>query len=266
MAEHATAERVFTGADGTALAATVRAGQGPPIVLVHGAIADATGWRSVVEAIVLPNPVIVVNRRGRPPSGPLGTDYTLRTEVEDLHAVLDALGEPCVLFGHSYGGLIALEVARSRTDLRALVLYEPSVGPFGADRFADLVSASRRGDLVEVLRTVTLDISGLSQTEVAPMLAAEQWPSVRPLVAAVVEEIAAINGHEAVLTDWAGVSVPSTLVVGALNEGSPPFGTDFAILTGVMPAARVVRLAGQGHLAHVTAPHLLASVIAEAVE
>ncbi|MCX4090802.1 alpha/beta fold hydrolase [Nocardia sp. alder85J] len=38
----------------------------------------------------------------------------MRTEIDDLHHVLDILGGGVTLFGWSYGGLIALEAATER--------------------------------------------------------------------------------------------------------------------------------------------------------
>ena len=108
----------------------MRDGAGPPLVLVPGVMADAESWRPVVDNIHLPNPVIVVNRRGRAPSGPLGPHYSVRTEVDDLNQILDALGADAHLFGWSYGALIAVEAATERYDLRSLTLYEPVTLPF----------------------------------------------------------------------------------------------------------------------------------------
>jgi hypothetical protein len=52
--------------------------------------------------------VHAIDRRGRGPSGRQGPDYSIDREVEDAIAVLDATGS-AVVFGHSYGGLVALE-------------------------------------------------------------------------------------------------------------------------------------------------------------
>src|SRR5216117_3738462 len=94
---------------GTTLTALVRDGAGTPLVIVPGVMANAESWLPVVEHIHLPNPVVVVNRRGRAPSGPLGQYYSVRTEVDDLNQIIDDLGADAHLFGWSYGGLIAVE-------------------------------------------------------------------------------------------------------------------------------------------------------------
>jgi len=104
--------------DGTTLIAERRDGDGAPLVIVPGVMSDAQTWRAVVDALPLPNPVLVLNRRGRLPSGPLGVGYSVRTEIDDLHHVLDVIDEDVELFGWSYGGLIALEAATERQGLR----------------------------------------------------------------------------------------------------------------------------------------------------
>jgi pimeloyl-ACP methyl ester carboxylesterase len=66
------------------------------------------------------------------PDGP----YTLEREVSALVRMFESLPEPAFVFGHSYGGLVAMEAAlRAPSRIRAMVLYEPVV----------VVLASRHG-------------------------------------------------------------------------------------------------------------------------
>ncbi|WP_433871372.1 alpha/beta fold hydrolase [Saccharopolyspora sp. CA-218241] len=255
----------FERPDGIELVARTRPGEGTPLVLVHGALADADAWQQVVDAIELPNPVVVVNRRGRAPSGPFGDGYSLRTEIDDLHHVLDSLGEPAVLFGHSYGGLIAQEAATERGDVRALVLYEPVVRPFGPESMAPMREAVRRGDLDAALEIVNVDIARVPAAEVAELRASELWAVLRPLAAAAAEELAVINDHEPGFERYAALDVATTLILGDRNDGVPPYGTVFDSVAAAMPRAKVVRLVDQGHLAHVEGPEALAAEISTAV-
>ncbi|MCZ9337289.1 alpha/beta hydrolase, partial [Streptomyces sp. TRM76130] len=52
-------------------------------------MADAAAWQPVVDALDVAGPVYVLNRRGRKPSGALGPDYSMRTEIDDLDCVLE---------------------------------------------------------------------------------------------------------------------------------------------------------------------------------
>jgi pimeloyl-ACP methyl ester carboxylesterase len=74
--------------------------------------------------------VHTIQRRGRPGSGPLGDQYGIATECDDVAAVRAATGARYV-FGHSYSGLIALEAARRDPGIAKLALYEPGVSVQG---------------------------------------------------------------------------------------------------------------------------------------
>ncbi|WP_021594127.1 alpha/beta fold hydrolase [Actinomadura welshii] len=252
--------------DGTVLAAEVRDGDGPPLVLLPGVMADAVGWRPVVEHIDLPNRVIVLNRRGRAPSGPLGPGYSVRTEVDDLRHVLDALGEDVHLFGWSYGALIALEAAAGRTDLRSLVLYEPVAHPFAPEAVGPLREAVDQGDLDRALEVVNLLVSGFTPGYVAELRASPAWGVLRPLAEPSAGELAAINDHRPAMDAYAALDVPVTLLLGEDNEGKVPYGTAFAQFARAMPQAQIVRIPGQGHLAHAQAPRSLAHHIRDALK
>jgi pimeloyl-ACP methyl ester carboxylesterase len=75
--------------------------------------------------------VTIVERRGRGRSGPQGGRYQIEREVEDLRAVCDAVGARMV-FGHSYGGLVALMAARHSADFERVAVYEPGVSINGS--------------------------------------------------------------------------------------------------------------------------------------
>jgi pimeloyl-ACP methyl ester carboxylesterase len=250
---------------GATLTALMRDGAGAPLVLVPGVMADAESWRAVVDHIHLPNPVIVVNRRGRAPSGPLGPYYSVRTEVDDLNLLLDDLGTDAHLFGWSYGGLIAVETATERYDLRSLTLYEPITLPFATEHIAPLREAVARGDLDRAVEIVNRDISGFPASYVEELRRSPAWASLVPLAAPLAEELAALNAHSPALGRYPGLDMPVTLMVGERTEGGFPYGKPFALFASALPQARTIRLANQGHLAHVHAPDLLGKHITDAV-
>ncbi|MBB4905630.1 alpha/beta fold hydrolase [Actinophytocola algeriensis] len=250
---------------GTTLTALVRDGAGTPLVVLPGVMADAESWLPVVEHITLPNPVIVINRRGRTPSGPLGPHYSVRTEIDDLHRILDDLGTDTHLFGWSYGGLIAVEAATERYDLRSLTLYEPVATPFAAEHVAPLRDATARGDLDRAVEIVNRDVSGFSAEYVENLRRTPVWPALVRLAAPLAEELAAVNDHSPALGRYPGLDLPVTLLVGELSEGRLPYGKPHAMFAGALPQAKVQRITGQGHLAHAQAPDLLGKQITDAV-
>lgn len=109
--------------DGTAIG-YFRIGQGPPIVLLHGAGQSSENFRALARDLSDSFTVYVPDRRGRGRSGPYGKFHGLKTEIEDLSAMLDA-SEAHNVFGLSAGAVIAIETALVRADIYKLALYEP---------------------------------------------------------------------------------------------------------------------------------------------
>ena len=118
-----------TSSDGTRIAFW-RSGEGPALLLVHGATSDHNTWRFVLPALEKRFTVYAMDRRGRGGSGD-SPAYDLQREAEDVAAVVSAIDGPVSVFGHSFGGLCALEAALT-IDMASLVLYE-CVGTRGAD-------------------------------------------------------------------------------------------------------------------------------------
>ena len=83
------------------LVGLTRPGAGVPVVLLHGAMADAHEWRDVVDAVAPRRPALVPNRRGRRPSGDLPKNYFVETEVADLLGWLALQDGPVDLVGHA---------------------------------------------------------------------------------------------------------------------------------------------------------------------
>src|SRR5207253_10380171 len=111
--------------DGTRIA-FARSGDGPPLVLVHGTTADHTRWAPILGELEARFTVHAMDRRGRGGSGD-AQDYSLEKEFDDIVAVVDSIGEPVHLLGHSYGALCSLEASLLTKNIRKLVLYEPPI-------------------------------------------------------------------------------------------------------------------------------------------
>jgi len=257
---------------GVRLALTCRAGSGRPLLIVPGVMADAASWQPVVDALDVAGPVYVLNRRGRTPSGELGPDYSMRTETDDVDHVLDAIvaaegAEHGVdVFGWSFGGLVALEAAvRGTGSIRSLTLYEPVVRPFGRQALDALRRADAAEDLDRAVEIVNRDVSGFSDEYVRRLRGSDVWELLKPLAAPLARELTALDEHPADLRAFGELELPVTLLLGAENEGVPPYGEVFARIASALPRARVVVMPGQGHLAHAQDPKGLARHIGQAL-
>ena len=101
-------------------------GHGPGLVMLHGAMESAQSHMQLAEALADAFTIYLPDRRGRGLSGPAGAGYSMRTEVDDLSALLAATGAQNI-FGVSAGGLICLQAALSLPTIRKVALYEPAL-------------------------------------------------------------------------------------------------------------------------------------------
>jgi pimeloyl-ACP methyl ester carboxylesterase len=114
-----------SSADGTAIG-YLRVGRGPAVVILHGSNESARSHTQLALGLAEGFTVYLPDRRGRGGSGPHRAGHGLRTEVEDLQAIL-AEARADQVFSVSIGGLIALEAARVGPGIRQLALYEPAI-------------------------------------------------------------------------------------------------------------------------------------------
>jgi pimeloyl-ACP methyl ester carboxylesterase len=108
-------------------------GAGDGVIVIGGSLSTSRDYLPFAAALARFFPVHVIERRGRGGSGPQGPDYGIHKELQDLLAVQAATGAAAV-FGHSYGGLIALEAARQSAAFSDVVVYEPGVSIGGSVR------------------------------------------------------------------------------------------------------------------------------------
>ena len=106
-------------------------GSGPAVIVIPGALSMAVDYAAFAHALAERFTVHTIERRGRGLSSPQGDDYSIVKECEDVLALQQQTGAP-LLVGHSFGGLVALEVARSNPALTKIAVYEPGVSIDGS--------------------------------------------------------------------------------------------------------------------------------------
>ena len=90
------------------------AGEGPPMVLLHGAGDNALDWRWVMPALATTHRVYAPDLPGSPDSARPPADYSPAFFGRFVAGFLDALGiERAAMVGNSLGGLVALRLALS---------------------------------------------------------------------------------------------------------------------------------------------------------
>jgi pimeloyl-ACP methyl ester carboxylesterase len=116
--------------DGTTIS-YLSLGSGSSVIVIPGALSIAVGYAAFGRALAEHFTVHTIERRGRGASGPQGDAYSMVKECEDVLALQQRTGAT-FLVGHSFGGLIALEVARNNPSLSKIAVYEPGVSIDGS--------------------------------------------------------------------------------------------------------------------------------------
>src|SRR5690349_7052757 len=92
----------------------------PNIVLVHGAWADGSSWRAVIQAL---------QGKGYNVTAPQFPETSLADDVARLRQVLARQSGPTILAGHSYGGQIMTALGADEPNVVGLVY----IAAFGLD-------------------------------------------------------------------------------------------------------------------------------------
>lgn len=131
-----------TSIDGTTIGYR-KMGSGPGIILLHGGANASQHFMTLGTALADTFTVYIPDRRGRGLSGPIGENYSMQKEVEDLDAIIKKTGAHN-LFGLSSGALILLQAALNLPSIHKAALYEP---PLAVDNsIMDIMSFMPRFD------------------------------------------------------------------------------------------------------------------------
>jgi pimeloyl-ACP methyl ester carboxylesterase len=242
--------------DGTPIAFE-RAGKGPPLVLVHGTTADHTRWNPLLPELERHFTVFAVDRRGRGASGD-ARGYTIEREFEDITAVIDAVGEPVHLLGHSYGAICSLEASLRTGNLRKLVLYEPPIRsavslypPGTVERLQELLDAGERD---RVVATFFREVVRAPEPEIAMLRTLPNWPARVAAAHTIPREMRINDEYVFEPARFSSMRVATLLMLGG---SSPPiFQNGIEAVRAALPQAQLVVMPGQQHNAMTTAPEL----------
>lgn len=134
---------------------TLSQGSGPDVVLVHGALGDRRQWDPIAAALAPRFRTHALSRRYHWPGPmPAATErYTYELHRDDVLRLIDRLGGPAHLVGHSYGaGVVLLAALQAPDRVRSLTLIEPALGSLLPEAGPDLAEerATRVAALGEV--------------------------------------------------------------------------------------------------------------------
>jgi pimeloyl-ACP methyl ester carboxylesterase len=269
-------DRIVLAPDGTPIA-VFEDGIGPPLVLVHGATADHTTWRTSGPLLARRHRLHAIDRRGRGASGDgaVGAPYGIEREYDDLVTVAEAVatasggaGGVVDVVGHSYGGRIALGAALHTAAIRRVVCYEGAPPSDFGPRYQDADAGTLRrvealvaaGDRDEALATFMREIVGMPPEELAAFRANPIWPRRAAAVDTTIRELRAEVDEAAGLGALGAVRQPVLQILGGASDA--PFAAATRALDARLRNGRVVTIDGARHAAH----HTHAAAFVDAVE
>ncbi|MCI0890882.1 MAG: alpha/beta hydrolase, partial [Chloroflexi bacterium] len=191
--------------------------------------------------------------------------HAIEREFEDIVAVVDAIGEPVHLLGHSGGALCALGAVLLTDRLRSLILYEPPPpGPrvdIELKSLREMIHGAEPEEIVlEFLRTGPRvpeeDIKRLRESPI--------WPHTVSLAPSLASELDAAAGYELDVSQYSTLDIPLLLLLGS---DSPALLREVSdALVEVVPDVRMRVLEGQQHAANFDAPELFAEEVVRFLE
>jgi pimeloyl-ACP methyl ester carboxylesterase len=249
-----------------------------PIVLLHCSGSSGAQWRTLAPLLGARYRVMTPDLIGYGAAAPWsGRDgFSLAQEAAAVRSLLGRLDEPAHLVGHSYGGAVALHIARTRPErVRSLTLVEPSA--FHLLRNGDATDLAALREIMSVAADASAalaigDYSGGfgrfvdywsgpgSWAEMAP----EKRAAFAPQLAKVVLDFHALFSEPAGIEDVCDIALPTLLVQGGCT--TLPSRCVCARLRMALPEATFRVVQGAGHMLPVTHRDQVNALIADHVQ
>lgn len=243
------------------------AGSGPTVILICG----ATQYRALDPSLaqlasLLADSFTVVSydRRGRGESGDT-LPYAVEREIEDIAALIAAVGQPAALVGFSSGAVLALEAAKT-LPVAKVIAYEPPLSVEGrsfpagyTERLRDLHAARDGEGAYEHFLNAAI---GVPSDYIAGMKQDPSWAAFSKAGITIYYDALvmgdSVDGAPPTAMRWGSVKRP---VLVANGDSSFPFMAEAAdAVAKALPNASRKTLAGQGHG---PSPEVFAPVIRE---
>lgn len=250
------------------------AGEGHPLLLIHGTGAHADVWSPAFEMLARDHRVIAYDRRAHTRSRaaipPPAENYAIHGD--DAAALLEALGAaPAAVMGWSGGGLVALDLASRHPSLVTdLILEEPpyqlAVNPTPdaeemLGRVLELVRQRQPSEAAEafVRWAVSYRTGGSAIDRFDPALVQSLLDNAETMLA----EMQSGSGEELTSERLEKITCPVTCLVGELTQESFVACTDRLLRR--LPKARLIRIANAAHAIHFDQPERFVEAVRSAI-
>jgi pimeloyl-ACP methyl ester carboxylesterase len=234
------------------------------VIALHCSGAGAGQWRQLGDALAPHFDLRAPEHFGTESAGPWCGEhaFTLADEAAATIGLIDAMDGKVHLVGHSYGGGVALRVALERAHrIASLTLYEPSA--FYLLAGLGEAGAEARKEIMGVVRTtaegvVTGDYASAARHFVDYWNGPGAWNALRPDIQAALTrwlpkaplDFRALLDEPTPLSAYRDFGFPVLVLRG--EHAPPPTRVAAEALADAIPSARLITIAGAGHMGPIT--------------
>lgn len=250
---------------------------GAPLLCIHGSWDDHHSWDGVADILSDRFRVIRYDRRGHSDSVAPPGQGRIGEDVADAIGLLDRLGLPRAhVIGHSYGACVAVLLAATAPDrVASLLVHEPPL--FGMLKGDEASDALREGAAADM--RAAADLLRAGKTEEGVRLFAEKvgfgagsWDDLfdaqaRATMIRNADTWLDQHGDPDRLSVNAGAlaDFPRAVSFSTGNRTLPTYAEVTRRVAAILPAARIYRVEGGGHGAHISHPKGVAEAFLEHV-
>jgi pimeloyl-ACP methyl ester carboxylesterase len=245
----------------------------PTVIALHSSAASGRQWRALAAGLDGTHRVVAPDLHGHG-EGPMAPrDPASIVEADTDYVVRQAMANPdgVHLVGHSYGGAIALRVARRcGAQVRSLTLVEPVAFRVLFDRYGERRPAA---EIVDLARAITMFVrggrSGLAAQRFVGYWGGESaWarlgPDARATVAARMGAVAAhfdaLAADDLTLDACRAIAAPTLMLAGSRTR--TPALRIAELVASALPDVRDERLGGGNHVEALESPGRIVARVA----
>jgi pimeloyl-ACP methyl ester carboxylesterase len=242
-----------------------RVGEGPPLVLVHGAALDSRMWRPQLAALADEFTVVAWDEPGAGRSSDVPADFALADYANCLAALIETLDlGPAHVAGLSWGGTLAQELYRHHPKLVSTLLLVDTYAGWKGSLPEREVHAR-----VEGVRQMLTAADHLFDPTLPGLFAGGPPARFVPLLEAMAADVRPESMRTALLVMAEAdqrdllprIAVPTLLIWGALDARSPlSVARQFE---DAIPEAKLVVIPGAGHVSNLEQPELFNAAVRE---